>query len=323
MAGNLGLYGYTFVDFGDAHRIFDATGEETRTIHIAGITQEEKGLVCLHEEKKHGLNDGDTVTFREVKGMTEINGKQFKIDIKSPHSFTIGDTREFSPYLGGGIANEIKVPFEIKCFDLEKSLRYPYPPDSKEMPIASWDKFGVPEQLHIVLTALYNFYAKHHRTPRALNKEDAAELQAIVKEYLGQKMEIEGEDFKVESVDEKLVENIALYGDAQISPVSSFWGGIITQEIVKLTGKYTPLRQWLHHEFFEVLPEGNVPRTFSNDRYQDYHIVFGDDFVSKAAASSSFVIGAGALGCEFIKMFALMGLSTKGGKIAVTDDDNI
>lgn len=27
LAGNLGLYGYTFVDFGDAHRIFDATGE--------------------------------------------------------------------------------------------------------------------------------------------------------------------------------------------------------------------------------------------------------------------------------------------------------
>lgn len=45
--------------------------------------------------------------------------------------------------------------------------------------------------------------------------------------------------------------------------------------------------------------------------------------MSKAASSSSFVIGAGALGCEFIKMFALMGLSTKGGKISVTDDDNI
>jgi ubiquitin-activating enzyme E1 len=45
--------------------------------------------------------------------------------------------------------------------------------------------------------------------------------------------------------------------------------------------------------------------------------------VHKAATSSSFVIGAGALGCEFIKMFALMGLSTKGGKISVTDDDNI
>lgn len=75
LGGNLGLYGYTFVDFGEKHRIFDATGEESKNIHIAGITQEEKGLVCLHEEKKHGLTDGDIVCFREVKGMTEINGK--------------------------------------------------------------------------------------------------------------------------------------------------------------------------------------------------------------------------------------------------------
>lgn len=45
--------------------------------------------------------------------------------------------------------------------------------------------------------------------------------------------------------------------------------------------------------------------------------------MKKAGHSSSFVIGAGALGCEFIKMFALMGLSTKGGKLSVTDDDNI
>lgn len=44
----------------------------------------------------------------------------------------------------------------------------------------------------------------------------------------------------------------------------------------------------------------------------------------KSAESSSFLIGAGALGCEFIKMFALMGVSTSGkGRIACTDDDNI
>lgn len=38
--GSLGLYGYTFVDFGEAHSVLDATGEETKTIHIAGITLE-------------------------------------------------------------------------------------------------------------------------------------------------------------------------------------------------------------------------------------------------------------------------------------------
>ena len=53
----------------------------------------------------------------------------------------------------------------------------------------------------------------------------------------------------MESVSEELVKNIARYANTQISPVASFWGGIICQEVVKLTGKYTPLRQWLHHEF--------------------------------------------------------------------------
>ena len=66
------------------------------------------------------------------------------------------------------------------------------------MPIASWDKFGVPEQLHIVLNALLAFQSKHGRIPKPLNQEDANNLKALVKEYIGSKMEIEGEDFKVE-----------------------------------------------------------------------------------------------------------------------------
>lgn len=67
-----------------------------------------------------------------------------KITTKSPNSFTIGDTRNMTPYITGGIATEVKKPFEMKFHSLEKSLRYPYPPDSKEMPIASWDKWGNP-----------------------------------------------------------------------------------------------------------------------------------------------------------------------------------
>ena len=50
-----------------------------------------------------------------------------------------------------------------------------------------------------------------------------------MKEYQANKMEIEGEDFKVVSVDAKLIENVAFFASTQISPVTSFWGGIITQ----------------------------------------------------------------------------------------------
>ena len=38
----------------------------------------------------------------------------------------------------------------------------------------------------------------------------------------------------------------------------------------------------------------------------------------------TFMVGAGALGCEYIKTFALIGLGcSKEGKVSVTDNDNI
>ena len=36
------------------------------------------------------------------------------------------------------------------------------------------------------------------------------------------------------------------------------------------------------------------------------------------------MIGAGALGCEYLKLFCMMGIATnRNGKIIVTDNDNI
>lgn len=229
LAGNLGLYGYTFVDFGEAHKVFDATGEEGKSIHIAGISQEEVGVVYLHDEKKHGLNDGDTVSFREVKGMTEINGQQYKITIRDPYTFTIGDTSKFSAYVGGGIATEVKVPVFMKFHSLQKSLSYPYPPDSKEMPICTWEKFGYPEQLHVVLNGFYQFWAKHKRLPNNLDEADAAELVGLCKEWLSSKIDAEGEEFTVEEFNDKLALTAAKFAQTQISPCCSYWGGIITQ----------------------------------------------------------------------------------------------
>ena len=51
----------------------------------------------------------------------------------------------------------------------------------------------------------------------------------IVTKYEDSKMQIEGEEFKVSSFNEKLVKNIARFAQCQISPSCSFWGGVITQ----------------------------------------------------------------------------------------------
>lgn len=76
-AHSSGLFGSVFVDFSDKFTVFDATGEEVKQAIIAGISNDEHGLVNTTEDKRHGFQDGDWVTFKEVLGMTEVNDKIF------------------------------------------------------------------------------------------------------------------------------------------------------------------------------------------------------------------------------------------------------
>jgi len=106
--------------------------------------------------------------------------------------------------------------------------------------------------------------------------------------------------------------------------MSAFLGGFIAQEIVKFTGKYTPLRQWFHYDTFESIPTGEVDRTPKNCRYDDQIKIYGRDLQTRLGKINTFMIGAGALGCEYLKAFALMGLGCgEGGQVCVTDNDNI
>jgi hypothetical protein len=41
------------------------------------------------KDKRHGLFSGDFVIFREIEGMTELNGKEYEIEEKDPYTFTL------------------------------------------------------------------------------------------------------------------------------------------------------------------------------------------------------------------------------------------
>jgi ubiquitin-activating enzyme E1 len=128
----------------------------------------------------------------------------------------------------------------------------------------------------------------------------------------------------IEEIDEKVIKNASAYSKACLSPLAAFFGGVVAQEIVKFTGKYSPLKQWLHYDIFETLPRSEVNRTPMNCRYDDQILVYGREVQEKLAKVRTFMIGAGALGCEYVKAFALMGIGcSTEGKVTVTDNDNI
>ena len=58
-------------------------------------------------------------------------------------------------------------------------------------------------------------------------------------------------------------------------------------------------------------------------RYDGQIAVFGKDFQKKLGEQRYFVVGAGAIGCELLKNFALIGLGCDGGNVTVTDMDMI
>ena len=107
--------------------------------------------------------------------------------------------------------------------------------------------------------------------------------------------------------------------------MAAFFGGVVAQEIVKFTGKYSPLKQWLHYDIFESLPRtAEINREPLGCRYDDQILVYGREVQEKLTKVKTFMIGAGALGCEFVKAFALMGVGcSQEGKVTVTDNDNI
>jgi len=95
-----------------------------------------------------------------------------------------------------------------------------------------------------------------------------------------------------------------------------------------VSGKFHPINQWLYFDSLESLPS-NSKRSEElcaplNSRYDGQIAVFGREFQEKIANTKEFLVGAGAIGCEMLKNWAMIGLGTgPNGKISVTDMDTI
>jgi ubiquitin-activating enzyme E1 len=253
--------------------------------------------------------------------MTEINDKVFEIKVTSPYSFTIGDTSSFGDYQREGICEQVKVPKKLEFKTFGQSLNFPCAPGRTDLDLCDWEKFGRPELLHVAFNAVLEFVKETNELPVLNDQTQTERVLELAKQY---NESDRGEGAVKAQIDEDVVRNVARFARAQISPLVSFWGGIIAQEVVKFTGKFTPLRQWLHYEFFEAVPKSEVNRTLHNTKYDDFIAIFGLETLQRVHGLKTFMVGAGALGCEYIKMFALMGLGSAGnGSVIVTDDDNI
>ncbi|KAL8797238.1 MAG: hypothetical protein Q9182_007237 [Xanthomendoza sp. 2 TL-2023] len=310
-----GLFGCIFTDFGKQFAIADPTGENPVSGIVAAIDSE--GLVSALDETRHGLEDGDYVTFSEVQGMDSLNNLDpRKITVKGPYTFSIGDVSGLGEYRCGGLYTQVKMPKLVDFQPLSEQLRKP------DILISDFAKFDRPQQLHLGFQALHAFKDKHGYLPRPHSDEDASRVFEIAQSLTGQ-----GED-KVE-LEEKLIRELSFQARGDLSPMAAFFGGLAAQEVFKsVSGKFHPIVQWLYFDSLESLPS-SVERSEelckpTSSRYDGQVAVFGVKFQEKLANVNQFLVGAGAIGCEMLKSWALIGLATgPNGKINVADMDQI
>uniref|UniRef100_A0A8C5NHN3 E1 ubiquitin-activating enzyme n=1 Tax=Gouania willdenowi TaxID=441366 RepID=A0A8C5NHN3_GOUWI len=247
-----------FCDFGEEFEVSDPTGEEPKEIFIQNISQDNPGVVTCMDNQPHGLQTGQSVIFREVGGMEELNGSVRQATVLSPHSFSIGDTAHLHSYAHGGYFVLVKTPKTFRFETLEQQLYDP------QLLIPDFSKPEVSlKNIHVAMLALETFQEQHSRLP-----------------------------------------NIGYFCIfVSLCFLASTFYLIIG-----------PLQSLSPEEF---LPRG--------DRYDALRACIGESMCIELQKLRVFMVGCGAIGCEMLKNFALLGvgLARSSGEVCITDPDLI
>ena len=328
----LGLVCGIFVDFGKNHVILDVKGKEAKSYYVKNIAKDKEGLVTIdniENTERLDLGDGNFVKFKNVEGMTELNDKEFKIMVEDAESFKIGDTSNFGEYKKGGIIYEIRKPINMS-FDDYKTRSEIIRGENNKYYFTDFNKFGRDILFFATLSILQDYYSENNFSLPDLNNMELA--KTLTEKVKNKYNEIKSNEKKIPCYEnmidfnEKIVLNTIRWSKAHICPIVAFFGGIITQEIIKSTGQFTPINQWLFFDFFETVDflKDDIDRKLQNSRYDEQIAIYGNEIQNKLQKSNFFMVGAGATGCEFLKNFAMIGAcSDKNCKFIVTDNDNI
>ncbi|XP_068014108.1 ubiquitin-like modifier-activating enzyme 7 [Melanerpes formicivorus] len=319
VADTKGLAGQLFCDFGEDFVVEDPAEGDPVCAAVQHISQGNPGVVtCMGTEdsRGHPFCDGDLVTFSGVEGMTELNDqKPIPVHVLDAFRLEIGDTSSFSPYRLGGLVLQERLPQVHSYKSLCQALAEP------KIQVASAEELLRSHNLHAAFQALHAFCREQGRLPRPRAQADAERVLELARSLRVQQG----------LLDENVVRAFASVSAGDLCPMAAVVGAMAAQEALKaITRKFLPLDQWLYFDALECLElEGAMQLTEEDcaprgTRYDGQIAVFGAAFQEQLGHQKYLVVGAGAIGCELLKNFAMMGLAAgPGGDLTVTDMDTV
>lgn len=176
-------------------------------------------------------------------------------------------------------------------------------------------KFDRPATLHAGFQALSEFRAEHGRFPGPRSRSDASLLLSLAKKH-------------DPDINEKVLTELSFQATGDLAPMNSVVGSFVAQEVLKsVSAKFHPMVQNLYLDSLESLPTV-LPNEADcqpvGGRYDGQIAVFGKEFQKKISSHKQFLVGSGAIGCEMLKNWSMMGLACgPDGVIHVTDLDTI
>lgn len=338
----LGLFVFSFTDFGENFLTMDVDGEESYKYKIKSISKQNPGIVKVEtnendKKKFEQFSHGEFVSFKEISGMTELNESPPRpIRVISHDSFSIEDTSKFSDYVSGGIIERVKVPKPMLFRSLKENFENPY---SEEFEFFStmntrtyMDLFKPSrfELLHLSLLSLHEFISRNNRLPYLNNKEDSKSIIEISQIFYSIAKDKQREwAISLTNIEQYVLVQVAKLSRAQIPAVCSFLGGIVAQEVLKISGKFLPFNQWFIFDFIDILKNNkkscdyNLEETVCLDeediiikidkksKYQEQQAVFGKDLINTIKNLNIKIYGDGYLQKSIEEIFELMGMDLK------------
>jgi ubiquitin-activating enzyme E1 len=274
-----GLWGQIFCDFNNFYSS-DLDGESIKTgiIIDTKITKDNQVILMTHDNHKLAYNDS-----------IKINNNIYNISkIISPREILIKSNNN----------NLINQKFEqIKSSQIFKFQSFE---DELKNPNIVFTDFNIDK-----LNILHVFYQVHN------NKNIIQEMKKINNSIDYNKYEV-------------FINKLIKSSQGKLTPLVSIIGSISAQEVIKASmNKYTPLFQSLYFEALDCLPDNylDLPEeefTKLDSRYDSQILTFGKNIQEKINQSNIFIVGSGAIGCEHLKNFAMMGTN-----LVITDMDTI
>lgn len=208
------------------------------------VQTEDSTLVELLQNAKHKFEDGDEVLFDGVKGMELVENQQqseenkevksgsinetiWKVKVVNPYSFKIGDTRMYQPYVGNGLAKQLRTKLTLKFKTYEQCSNQVDLPLDPNLSISDFEKMTHSLLSHLAFEALDKYkIAQKGMKPPAWNKEACEQFVSIAKEIVNErKYDLDTAKWTDDNPELEFLQKFAFTSNGVFNPLCAFFGG--------------------------------------------------------------------------------------------------